>query len=125
MTRIHQKSAPGLLVALLMILRLLGSIASDAADTVLVWLGLKFWPATGRARWRRSTRPDPRANAWQARIRPRTQQQAAPLSCLHQDAHGASWIVSTIDNRGGPPRNVRVCVQCERTWDDGHHKPTA
>ncbi len=47
-----------------------GGLARDLTDTILVWMRLKWWPATGRARWRWD-RPkrDEQAVAWQKRTR--------------------------------------------------------
>lgn len=51
------------------ILWLLAGILTDLGDTVLVWVGLKYWPATGGARWQGDRpKPDPKAAAWQRRI---------------------------------------------------------
>jgi len=45
---------------------------TDLGDTLLVWARLKYWPATGRARWQSDRpKPDPRANAWQYTGKPR------------------------------------------------------
>lgn len=56
----------GFLTFLWAVLWFYRGLVSDLVDTVLVWMRLKWWPATGEARWRwdRPKRDD-RANAWQ------------------------------------------------------------
>lgn len=55
-----------------------GALA-DLGDTVLVWVGLKYWPATGRARWQSDRpKPDPEATAWQRRINQGDQRDEEP-----------------------------------------------
>lgn len=57
----------------------LAGILTDLGDTVLVWVGLKYWPATGRARWQSDRpKPDPLASAWQRRINQGDQRDEAP-----------------------------------------------
>jgi len=103
---------PGGAALIWTLLRLIGGVAGDAADTILVWVGLKYRPSTGPARWRSAARriEDPRADAWQRRI------AAAP--CAHQDAAGASWIVPMTTVEDGRARRVRTCVQCAATWPE-------
>lgn len=101
---------PGAAALIWTLLRLIGGVAGDALDTILVWVGLKYRPATGPARWGRSARriEDPRADAWQRRI-------AAP-PCPHRDATGASWIIPVTMVRDGRPHQARTCVQCMASW---------
>lgn len=64
----------GFLTFLWCVLWLYRGLVSDMADTVLVWVGAKWWPSTGKARWRWD-RPklDPAANAWQERLKRRSE----------------------------------------------------
>jgi len=47
----------------------LAGILGDLGDTVLVWMGFKYWPGTGPARWQSDRpKPDPQASAWQRHL---------------------------------------------------------
>lgn len=68
----------GLAAFLRAVLWPLAGALTDLGDTVLVWVGLKYWPATGRARWQSDrSRPDPEATAWQ-RLNQGDQRDEAP-----------------------------------------------
>jgi len=81
------------------------SVVTDLGDTVLVWLGFKYWPATGHARWVRDRlpKPDLQAIAWQSVLRP---------VCPHRDSAGVSWAIPAEVTHEGAVRPARVCTQC-------------
>lgn len=99
----------GVLVVPREIARLWWGLVTDLADTVLVWIGAKYWPATGRARWVEDTPVDREAGSWQRYLRP-------AQACPHRDAHGAPWVVRASVRHAGTMRQASVCVQCYAYW---------
>ena len=67
----------GYLTFLRVVLWPLAGILADLGDTLLVLVRLKYWPATGRARWQSDRpRPDPQASAWQRHLNQGVQREA-------------------------------------------------
>jgi hypothetical protein len=86
------------------------SSVTSVADTLMVWCGVKYWPATGPAQWiGRLPKPDPQAGSWQAALR-------AP--CTHVDVHGVSWAIPMDVMHRGVVRRGLCCTQCHayRVW---------
>lgn len=93
-----------------LLLQLLWGLISDCLDTLLVWGHLKYWPAVGRAKWRRKRKRDFPAMAWQRLI---AQGAPPPAPCTHGSTTPAT----------GHPGLPRICGQCGTVLSDGSPDP--